>query len=124
MIQYGNSALPAVIRRSRSYQILSELRRDWESLLRNIDVEEEEHHAKYQKWMVDLPAAIRLLLQYKNLRRVGRRNHRAFPKFKYDMNFVENISAYREKLQDLALKLDAAQQYRSETRLSSQRINE
>lgn len=115
-------AKSAVLRRSKAYQILQDLRRQWATEIAGMEDDERSHNARYDKWKVDLKSAAGIIMEEKLLSNCGKREHPGFPEFRSKLCFVENITAYKEKLTKFSKRLDDVEKYRTENRSST--INE
>jgi hypothetical protein len=116
----GNLTDKSMERRSRSLPIVAELEQDYSKVLREYEglgeeeSEEAVHHAHYEKWSVDVPEAVRILLGESLLKAMGTRCHAGFKMFRYDMFHVNDIEIYKSKINEICKFADDANRFREE----------
>lgn len=120
LMKYGNKNKKAVIRRSKSIQILKELMASWQDMIGTVADCAPEHHAHYHKWRGDVKEAVQLIHKF-DVKIKGKRSHKGFPNFEYNHCVVDDIVEYKKVIVDLLDKLDFAQRRRDETRQSTKR---
>lgn len=123
LLPCGNSTEISITRRSRAHQILKDSVGTIEGQFRKLNdentdssVSQKKHNKKHKKYLQDLQVCVAYLGGLGLFRSQGKRSHENFSDFKNDLNFLDNISVYKEKLKSLAVRLDDAKEYQDEAR--------